>query len=102
MSLYVHYQVQLLVGYCALRRIVPGIYNGFEVLMQLHGKLLIQASLVGKANRVRVGVSIDYISMRVEFLLLVSAEVRLPNNKVRRLIEERSKFIDVALRFDVH
>ena len=48
--------------------------------MHLHGKLLIQASLVGKTNRVRVGISIDEISMREEFLLLVSAEVRLPNN----------------------
>jgi hypothetical protein len=76
---YVHYQVQLLVGSCALRGIVPGIYYGFQVLMHLHGKLLIQASLVREANRVRVGISIDQISMREEFLLLVSAEVRLPN-----------------------
>jgi hypothetical protein len=72
--------VQLLVGNCALRGIVPGIYYGFQVLMHLHGKLLIQASLVGKANRMRVGIGINQISVSEEFLLLVSAEVRLPNN----------------------
>lgn len=70
--------MQLLVGYCTLRGIVSGIYNGFQVLVQLHGNLLIKANLVGEANRMRVGVSIDQISMRVELLLLVAAKVRFP------------------------
>lgn len=50
----------------------------------------------------RVGIGINQISVRKEFLLLVSAEVRLPNNEFGGMIEERPQFLDVALGSDVH